>query len=262
MQFPSIVAKDNKLIKLVLSLAQDLSMRKHLSQAVIYGEHCLVEASKQQVIEQIFVLETAIQDYLPIITQNLHDKIILLSAPAMAKINILDSKLRIAALVRVSYLNAQDGVHGGDSLWLERIQDPGNLGTILRAASAAAVKQVYISAGSVDVYNPKVLRAAQGIQFGLDIRTDCNLLELATNYQGQLLAFSPHVTTSVYAQDLRVPTALIFGNEGSGISPELLAQIDSSVSIPMPGTAESLNLAMAATVALFELARQRIIGYL
>jgi TrmH family RNA methyltransferase len=259
MRFPLVVAKDNPVIKKVVALANAAKLRQHKLQAVIYGEHCLIEALKHQAIEQIFILETAVAQYLPLIPKAEQHKIILLSAPCMAKINLLDSPLKLAALIKISYNPVQAPLSPADSLWLERIQDPGNLGTILRVASAAAIKRVYISSDSVDIYNPKVLRAAQGLQFSLDLRVNCDLVNLASNYSGQIIAFSPHVSQSLYSCDLRKPSALVFGNEGMGISKELLEVIKLKATIPMPGMAESLNLAMAVTVAVFELSRQRMV---
>jgi len=139
---------------------------------------------------------------------------------------------------------------------LEDIQDPGNLGTILRSAAASGVNQVYLSPGCVDVYSTKVLRAAMGAHFVLALYEQADLGQQLQAFDGVKLVTSLEGNVSLYAQDLRSAVAFVFGNEGAGVSAALLAQADAKVRIPMPGRAESLNVAMAATLCLFERVRQ------
>jgi len=139
---------------------------------------------------------------------------------------------------------------------LEDIQDPGNLGTILRCAAASGVKEVLLSKGCVDVYSPKVLRAGMGAHFVLNIHEHADLPQALRDFKGRKLVTHLEGSTSLYGQDLTGALALVFGNEGAGVSPALLALADARIRIPMPGHAESLNVAMAATVCLFERVRQ------
>lgn len=146
----------------------------------------------------------------------------------------------------------------GESLvLLEDIQDPGNLGTILRSAAAAGVWQVCLSTGCADVFSPKVLRAGMGAHFALSIHEQDDLHGRLAAFDGVKLVTSLMGDRSLYRQDLRGPVAFVFGNEGAGVSPALQAMADARVRIPMPGQAESLNVAMAATLCLFERVRQR-----
>lgn len=178
----------------------------------------------------------------------------------MGKINILDSVVDCAGIIRTEYKGGHNLLADSlqDYLILENIQDPGNLGTIMRAAAASGLANLVLSPNSVDIYNPKVLRSSQGIQFGLNIITDTNINEFLAGYDGQILAMLPVGSSSLYAYDLTIPTAFVLGNEGNGLSTALKNSISNHVAIPMLGSAESLNLAMAATVAVFEMSRQKL----
>lgn len=143
-------------------------------------------------------------------------------------------------------------------LLLESIQDPGNLGSILRTAVAAGVRQVFVGEGSVFAWSPKVLRAGQGAHFFLTIHEDAPLVALAERFTGTVVVTDPRAGRSVFDLDLvSGPVAWIFGSEGGGVSATLAAAANAPARIPMPGAAESLNLAAAVAVCLFEQVRQR-----
>jgi TrmH family RNA methyltransferase len=140
---------------------------------------------------------------------------------------------------------------------LDRLSDPGNLGTILRTADAAGVEAVFLAPGTVDAHNPKVVRAAMGAHFHLPMteRTWDELAELLTQVEVRLAearAGEPYDRV-----DWRAPFALIIGSEAEGPSADARRFTPKRVHIPMPGRAESLNAAVAAGVLLFEAARQR-----
>jgi len=146
------------------------------------------------------------------------------------------------------------------ALLLENIQDPGNLGSMLRSAAAAGCDAVFLSAGCADAWSPKVLRAAMGGHFALDIYEQQNLLQVADVFSGTLLAASLQATQSLYDCDLRGSVAFLIGNEGAGLSPELSERATQRMIIPMAGKIESLNAAAAVSICLFETARQRKTG--
>ena len=149
----------------------------------------------------------------------------------------------------------------GACVVLDRVQDPGNVGTILRSSAAAGVRRILLSEDSADVWSPKVLRSGMGAHFLLDIDSDCRdwaAWRSAYRHPLYATALTENNNHSLYAMPLAGPCAWVFGNEGSGVGEELLALADATVRIPMaPGT-ESLNVAMAATVCLFEQMRQRL----
>jgi len=142
-------------------------------------------------------------------------------------------------------------------LLLENIQDPGNLGSILRTAVAAGSRQVFLSRTSVFAWAPKVIRAGMGAHFFLSIYEGLDLAVVGRSFEGAVIATAPRAATSLYDVDLRGKVAWLFGNEGTGLSPDAKGIATTQVRIPMPGSAESLNVAAAAAICLFEQIRQR-----
>ena len=140
---------------------------------------------------------------------------------------------------------------------LEDIQDPGNVGSILRSAAAAGVQEVYLSKSSVHAWSPRVLRAGMGAHFALRVYEGVDLENYARSYPGDVLAVASDGETPFYSADLTGRVALLFGNEGSGLSRSLRSVARRTISIPMPGRLESLNVAAAAAVCLFERVRQQ-----
>ena len=139
---------------------------------------------------------------------------------------------------------------------LENIQDPGNLGSLLRTAAAAGADAVYLSLGCAEAWSPKALRAGMGAHFVLAVHEQQALAEVAAR-SAHVVATRLGAAQSIYTTDLTGPVAFLFGNEGAGLSPELLAHATCHVTIPMPGAVESLNVAAAAAICLFERVRQR-----
>ena len=140
------------------------------------------------------------------------------------------------------------------------VRDPGNAGTILRSADAAGAAGVVFTPDSVDVYNAKAVRASAGSLFHLPVVRGVPAAEAVEALRGrgaQVLAAAADGEASAYEVDLARPTALLLGNEAWGLTPEVRALADGSVRVPIAGRAESLNLAAAGTLLLFEAARQR-----
>jgi TrmH family RNA methyltransferase len=149
--------------------------------------------------------------------------------------------------------------HGGNESFcvlLEAIQDAGNVGSILRSAAAAGATDVYLSNDCADAWSPKTLRAAMGAHFLLHIHEQSNLPEVARAFGGKIIATNLSAKKSLYRTGLTGPVALVFGNEGVGLSDAMLRVITDEISIPMPGGTESLNVAAAAAVCFFERVRQ------
>lgn len=143
---------------------------------------------------------------------------------------------------------------------VDGVQDPGNLGTIIRSADAVGASAVLLGKGTVDLYNAKTIRSTMGSIFHLPIG-ECDLKELlplAKDRSVHIVATRLEESLSCYEVDFTRDTWFIVGNEGAGVSETALHNANSFVKIPMPGRAESLNVAMAATILLFEAMRQRI----
>ena len=141
---------------------------------------------------------------------------------------------------------------------LDGVQDPGNVGSILRSAGAAGIKQVWCSPGTAFCWSPKVLRAAMGAHFVLEIFENADLPALVRGAQVPVLATSGYAADSLYdpALDLSRPVAWVLGHEGQGVSDELLNLASRRVAVPHAGQVESLNVAACAAVCFFEQLRQ------
>lgn len=169
----------------------------------------------------------------------------------------------VFAAIRKSAITAEQIVASHRSLVLvaDGIQDPGNLGTMIRSADAAGASAVLLGKGTVDLYNAKTIRSTMGSIFHLPIAY-CELeevLPIAIESNVQVVAAALQNAVSCYEADFTGDTWFVMGNEGKGVSETLLAKTNITVKIPMPGHAESLNVAMASTVLLFEAMRQRTI---
>ncbi|MFW9595154.1 MAG: TrmH family RNA methyltransferase, partial [Macromonas sp.] len=138
---------------------------------------------------------------------------------------------------------------------LDRLQDPGNVGSILRSAAAFGFRQVLAFKGTAALWSPKVLRAGMGAHFGLHLVEGCAPEALAA-LQLPLLATSSHQGAYVHQGGLPWPCAWLLGHEGQGVAPELLAQATHTVRIAQPGGEESLNVAAAAAICLHTSALQ------
>jgi TrmH family RNA methyltransferase len=141
---------------------------------------------------------------------------------------------------------------------LDNLQDPGNLGSILRSAAAAGICDVFCSLGTAFAWSPKVLRAGMGAHFLLQIHENIDLENLVRSARIPVLATSSHAQQTVYQIDLKQPVAWLFGHEGQGVAEELLALATHQVAIPHLGAVESLNVAASAAVCFFEQVRQQL----
>ncbi|MBP9489344.1 RNA methyltransferase [Candidatus Saccharibacteria bacterium] len=139
---------------------------------------------------------------------------------------------------------------------LENIQDPGNLGTILRSAAAGGVEQIICSSDTASAWAPKVLRAGMGAHFNLNIIENQDLKLAISQLRIPIYATSLSAESSIYSEDLSANSAWIFGNEGKGVSDELQNYATKKLIIPQSNKIESLNVAMAATICIFEKLRQ------
>jgi TrmH family RNA methyltransferase len=139
---------------------------------------------------------------------------------------------------------------------LDNLQDSGNLGSILRSAAAAGIKQVFCSSGCAFAWSPKVLRAGMGAHFLLQIVEGVDLAALIGGAEIPVIATSSHASASLYDTDLTKPVAWLFGHEGQGVAEELLAAASRQIAIPHLGAMESLNVAASAAVCFFEQVRQ------
>lgn len=150
-----------------------------------------------------------------------------------------------------------------DAVLLDGVQDPGNLGSLLRTAAAAGVKQVLLSPDCCAAWSGKALRAGQGAQFVVQINEQTDLCGFLSRFEGQSIASSLHDAQPLFSENAfchHKPLAWVFGAEGAGVSEAVLACVEQRLKVPMPGDVESLNVSAAAAVCLFEMLRRRSFG--
>ncbi|MGA6980743.1 MAG: RNA methyltransferase [Candidatus Sulfotelmatobacter sp.] len=180
-----------------------------------------------------------------------------------------ESPQGVAALVRLKTFSIDDLIERtqlGPIIAVAGLQDPGNLGTILRSAEAFGSAGLILGEGTVSVYNSKVVRGSAGSVFRLPIvhahekSAAAKLKDVSEKLRaegGRLIATSSHKGTPLDQADLKNPAAVFFGNEGSGLPRDLMAQMDEVIAIPHSAQVESLNAGVAASIVLYEAARQR-----
>lgn len=144
------------------------------------------------------------------------------------------------------------------SVVLDNLQDPGNLGSILRSAAGAGIKNVFCSPGTVFAWSPKVMRSGMGAHFLLNIYENVDLEKLLGNTRIPVLATSSHARETIYQVKLNQAVVWLFGHEGQGVAPELMQLATHNVTIPQRGEIESLNVAASAAICFFEQVRQSL----
>jgi TrmH family RNA methyltransferase len=251
-----ITSPDNPHFKSLLKLAQSSRERRLAGNSLLDGVHLLQTyqlhsgAPEQVVVSQSGTENPEIQALM----QSGADTL-LLSDSLFKQLSSMPSPTGIIAVIKTPRRESVPGALE-TCVMLEDIQDSGNLGSILRSCAASAVKQIFLSKQSVNAWSPRVLRGAMGAHFSLEIYERIDLLALARSYPGRVLATQAGNATSLFSSDLRGRVALVFGNEGAGVSDALLQCAHASITIPMSAATESLNIAAAAAVCLFERVRQ------
>lgn len=256
-----IVSRDNAHFKSLKRLCQSGRERRKTGRIVLDGIH-LIESYIQRFgsLEEIVVSESG--------KARVEISHFLSGNVANCPVTVLDDTLfdELASVETPSGIIAVGeqprGPQGldqqADAVLLDGIQDPGNLGSILRSAAAAGVRQILLSADCAHAWSPKVLRSAMGAHFELDIHERCDLAAFLAGFQGRSVATELNAPDSLYSMSLSRPLAWVFGNEGQGIRSHVASAVRSRVVIPMPGRIESLNVAAAAAICLFETVRQRL----
>ena len=254
-----ISSADNPGFKSLLKLAHSSRARKEQGCSLLDGIH-LVAAYQQHVgaPEQIVVSRSGLDNpEIQSLLKALAPRAPMVLSDALFKqLSTVETPTGVLAAVATPRPRAAP-VNIEACVMLEDIQDPGNLGSILRSAAAAGMRQVFLSAHCVHAWSPRVLRAGMGAHFMTAIHEQCDLIELARGFKGRVIATSHRARASIFDADLSGEIALVFGNEGAGVSRALAQAAHAVVAIPMRGKVESLNIAAAAAICLFERVRQR-----
>jgi RNA methyltransferase, TrmH family len=250
-----ITSRDNPLLVQLRRLAQDSTAYRKQGQLWIEGEHlCAALRARGGAAAQAVVSQTAWQDPALRALAQLAPKVVLLPDALFKSISALESPAELGFVMDLPaevVLLPQVA-----SLVLDRVQDAGNVGSMLRSAAAFGVTQVLAIKGTAALWSAKVLRAGMGAHFALRLIEGLEADALA-NLRVPLIATSSHAGLLLPDAVLPAPAAWVMGHEGQGVSPALLQACAMQVRIPQPGGEESLNVAAAAAVCLYESARQR-----
>lgn len=265
MTIKPVSSRDNPQVKLLRQLADSAQARKKNRQTLLDGIHlCQAWLQHRGAPTLCVVGESALQH--PEVAAIVADcearqtSCLLLPDSLFASLSQVDNGVALLFLIDMPQTAATAATASltQNAVLLDQLQDPGNLGSILRSAAAAGIKQVFCSSGTVLAWSPKVLRAGMGAHFVLDIVENADLHALIADSSIPVLATSSHAQSSIYAADLSQPLAWLFGHEGQGVSQDLLTLARLQVAIPHLGQIESLNVAACAAVCLFEQMRQRL----
>lgn len=253
-----IRSRANPLYKLLSKLGDSARDRRREGLALLDGVH-LVETYFEQAGAPRVIAVSADAVNTPEI-KGLMARIslpeaVILDARLFREITPVTSPSGIIAVIPISYPGATpDDVEC--CVLLEDIQDPGNLGSVLRTAAAAGVRHALLSKSCADAWSPRVLRGAMGAHHLLAIEERADLVKFARAYRGRVVAAEPSGRSSIYDLDFRGPTAFALGNEGAGLTPALRRAAHVVAAVPMAEGVESLNVGAAAAICLFERVRQ------
>ena len=257
----SITSRDNALYKDLKRLAANSQARRKAGRTLLDGVH-LCEAYLQQKGAPLLCAVSESASVLPEVREIVarcsatRTQCIQLPDALYNPLSQVENGVGILFLVDVPQPDLPRQLTQ-DAVLLDGVQDPGNLGSILRSAAAAGVKEVYCGAGTALAWSPRVLRAGMGAHFVLTVYENVDLAALLQASRLPVLATSSHTTQTIYDADLRQPLAWLFGHEGQGVSEALMSLASQKVTIPHRGAMESLNVAASAAVCLFEQVRQR-----
>lgn len=250
-----IQSRDNALFKQLKKLAESGRERRKSGLTLLDGVH-LVQAYEEAFgpLDTLIVAESASGEAADYAAGREH---VVLADALMRDLGLVETPSGLLAMAPIPA--AREGIRRDcDAILLDGVQDPGNLGTLLRTAAAAGIRQAVLSPGCASAWAPKVLRAGQGAHFALSIHEDVDLLTVMADYAGTTAVTCLDGATSLYEAAWSGPVAWVFGAEGQGVGRPLIEAARLRLRIPMPGDVESLNVAAAAAVCLFEAVRRRL----
>jgi TrmH family RNA methyltransferase len=244
-----LTSRDNAKVRHWAKLASDGRYRKSEGRALIEGPH-LVQAALEAGVQlhAFLVSEKARPGF-----ASLASKPVLMSESVFASIVDAETPQGIAAEISIPVAKSRDG----DVVFLEGVQDPGNVGTIMRSAAAFGAVSVVLDRGCADAWSPKTLRSGMGAHFALQVTTVGSLADELQRFAGRIVCAVPRGGIRLDRADLSGPIGWLFGSEGQGVSPEAIRHSDLKVTIPISDGVESLNVAAAAAICLYDAARRR-----
>ena len=262
----SITSGDNSRIRLVRKLATRKG-RAAEGRFAVEGRNLVSEILERDLDVDFIMIPAEAADDAPDFIRKCIDSpdITVCEVPARVFAGLTDAENGIGMLAVVKLReygpDLLDGLRPDDNiLVLDRIQDPGNMGTLIRTAVAAGYKAIVAMSGTVDIYSPKVLRATAGMVFEIPViyvPDNDALMGMLGRSGKRIVVTDVNGGVPYYEEDLSRGIALIIGNEGSGVSDALMEIADVRVTLPMKGRIESLNAAVAAAILMYEAVRGR-----
>ena len=242
-----ITSASNKRIKDIQKLKDNKNIKKY-GRYLIEGKHLVEEALDAKVVEEIIISES-FDEYN--IVDSFEGDLIKVTDSVMKSISDTITTQGIIAVCRIDKKKL-DINNYSKVLILDKVQDPGNLGTIIRTADAFNFDCIILGKGTTSLYGQKVIRSTQGSNFHLDCFDNIDLLELIDK-MSNFNIFATSLKADKYIEQLDNITgkiAVVFGNEGAGVSEEILSKVNNLLKISMPGRAESLNVSIAAGIVM------------
>jgi len=248
-----IESKNNPLYKKIKKIYSSASFREKQNQTILDGPHLInssfLHSAPVLMFKDLSIMSSEIENLM----SSLDCPCYYLSHELFLKLSELKSSTGILALVDIPKVKPSES--DGLILLLDGIQDPGNLGSILRTAKATNAKSIIMSKTCADLWSPKTLRGSQGVQFSLNCVVEQNLNEWILNYEYDVIALATN-GESLFKKKLNLNMAILVGNEGKGISKSLLKNITGTISLPMHKEVESINVGAAVSAFMYEHYRQ------
>ena len=240
-----ITSVENEKIKNLCKLEKK-KYRDLTNTYLVEGEHLVIEAFKAGVLDEIFMTQGC--------TLDLEVKTNEVSFEVMRKLSSMDTPINIIGLC---HKKSNNGIIGDRVVLLDELQDPGNLGTIIRSSLAFNVDTIILSENTVDLYNPKVLRATQGMHFHINIISMSSVEAVSKLKAANYLVLGTNVENGYDVRDIDKidKFCLVMGNEGNGVRKEIQDMCDKNLYIKTNSKVESLNVGVACSILLYELGR-------
>lgn len=250
-----LTSRDNPKVKRWAKLAADARYRRSEKRALIEGPHLLAAALKHghKPIAVLATEEGAADAEIGALIRESRVRPVLLAKGVFRSVVDAETPQGVAAEIAIPEAGKEAG---GPTIFLEGVQDPSNVGAILRSAAAFGVKRVVLDRACADAWSPKALRAGMGGHFALGIQVTGDLGAELNAFRGTLLCTVPRGGRPIGEVELGGDPGWIFGGEGSGLSEETLRRAPVRVTIPTKATIESLNVAAAAAICLYETSRK------
>jgi RNA methyltransferase, TrmH family len=251
----AITSRHNPRVRRWRALAGDARERRKQQRALVEGEHLVaafLDAGGQ--VEELILGKSAASRFAALSKRCAKAPVVLADAVFLA---IADMEAPAGIAAEIAIPDPESTLRAAEScVFLEGIQDAGNVGAILRSANAFGIRQAVLGKGCADAWSPKVLRAGMGAHFTMAIEERADLSAAIARFGGRVACTVPRGGSPLAGTDLSGRIGWLLGAEGQGVSGALLAKAALKVTIPMPGGAESLNVAAAAAICFYEFSRR------